>query len=121
MNRTIAAVRNAFAAYLDGAGSVVVQSKTDVSDGMGGWTPGVAVVGTVDAWIQPMNVRSQIEMAGGAIGEKQMYTLVAGTSVPIVLGYQIVYSGGTYEVIDMSHTTIVEWSSFQKATIAKVI
>lgn len=121
MARTIAAVRQTFDTYLAGAGSVVVQSKTYTSDGMGGGTPGVSVVGTVAAWIQPMSASSQIEAAGGAIGEKQMYTLVAGTSVPIQLGYQVVYDGGTYEITDVSHTTSVEWSAFQKATIARIV
>jgi hypothetical protein len=120
MPRTIAAVRNTFATYLDNAGSVVVQQKTTTPDGAGGETPGVTVVGTVDAWLQPMSVVSQIEAAGGATGEKQMYTLVCGTTVPLALGYQVVYSGGTYEVTNLSHTTVIEWASFQKATIARV-
>lgn len=121
MSRTLAMVRDTFNTYLANAGSAVVYAKTDTNDGAGGVTTTWAATGTVAAWLMPMNVRSQIEVAGGATGEKQMYSLACGTATALALGNRVVYSGSTYEVLDMPHTTSIEWSAFQKATVAVVV
>jgi hypothetical protein len=121
MSRTLAMVRETFNTYLANAGSVVVQSKSYTPDGMGGNAETLTAIGTLAAWIQPMAITSQIDAAGGALAEQQMYTMVCGTTVAVTLGNLVVYNGGTYEIIDMSHTTEIEWAAMQKATIVRVV
>lgn len=121
MSRTLAMVRETFDTYLANAGSAVIYAKTDASDGAGGVTTTWTATGTVAAWLMPMAATSQIEVAGGATGERQLYNLACGTATALALGSRVVYSGTTYEVTNLSHTTGIEWTAFQKAVVAVVV
>jgi len=119
--RTLAVVANTAAHYLDGGGSAVIQSITTTNDGAGGWTVGTTILGTVDVFMRPMRTFGQIDTAGQAAAEQQEYLMALGTTVPVDLKYQIVYSGATYEVRNVEFTTSITWTPMQSVRVVRII
>ncbi len=96
-------------------GTAVVQTSSWVSDGGGGGTTSWVAAGTYDCRVTPTGGLEQSQGDRVQPESEFIFTLPANTS--ITEDAQIVYSGGTYDVIAMPHPRSYEVSRRVQAKV----
>jgi hypothetical protein len=81
-------------------GTAVIQAVTTSPDGAGGFIETWAAVagGAVPCRVDPINLHSQIERAGGAEAVTIEYTITLPDDAPAAPGNRLVTGGQTYEI-----------------------
>lgn len=96
-------------------GTAIVQTSTWVSDGGGGGTTGWIASGTYDCRVTPAGGFEKDQ--GGRLQPETEFMFTLPAETPINEDAQIVYSGGTYDVIATPHPRSFEVSRRVQAKV----
>ena len=98
----------------------VINAKSTVSDGAGGWTPGYSPVagGTVVCRLDPIMSRAQVMELLGRETLTTIYRLTTPHDAPLAQDRQVVTGGKTYEIVQLDD--LHSWNVSRRAIVSEV-